>query len=855
MRLSHELPEGWDGMAEFAPAAEHDANKLKPSQASPAGADGKLEAGVADVDSANLASIAAPNGRPPAPRAPASQLLRMQRSAGNQAVAGLLRRQTQKSVVRPPVAPSNGTLAAPPSGASELVAEPAAQAESGVPAPPVMRSTLIQREFGDSVLGTVAGWANEIPGYHLMTLILGRDPISGATVERNATNVVHGILSIVPGGNKTFENLQQSGALDRFFDWVSGEIGKLGLSFESIKQLFKQAWDALSVTDLLEPSEAWNKVKGIFGPPLGRIKDFALDAGKKVLEFIVEGVLKLAGPLGEQVMALLRKGADIFNKIVEDPIGFLGNLLKAVKGGFEGFMDHIAEHLKNGLMGWLFGALAGAGLTLPKSFDLKGILSLVLQVLGLTYQNLRAKLVAAFGEKTVGYLETAVGFVKTLVTEGLAGAWKMIVEWVGSLKDMVLGAIQDWVITSIVKAAVTKLITMFNPVGAIIQGIITIYNTISFFIERAQQIGAVASSIFDSVGRIAAGDVGGAAQFVEQTMAKAVPVMIGFLASLIGLGGIGNTIRGIIQKIQAPINTALDKLVGFVKTKAQAVIGKLKGTGLGNAAAKVKGKIREAASWAYKKLTASITAGGEHHTISAEAAGNRTRVMVASTPIEIDAYIAHLETRADSLKNVPPSHMSDIRRYIHGTRRAAERIVVLRPGDPEAEQLLKSLIQPFKELHRLINLHGGQLGKYSGENVAVGSFKIIKLQDYRIGETQESVLAGTIRGWSGADKEPPLPSHTIFQPRDLGDKVDHSHDTERKIFEIVAERIVKELALKPDESGRYRKVRGELSIVSDFPVCHSCQDVKKQFEAKFVHVTAHLDARMPGKYIAGTKTE
>jgi hypothetical protein len=568
------------GMAEFAPAAEHDANKLKPRQASPAGTDGKLEAGasaVAGLDSANLASVGAPNGRPPAPRAQASQLLRMQRSAGNQAVAGLLRRQTRKSVVRPPVAPSNGTLAAPPSSASELVAEPSAQAESGVAEPPVMRSTLVQRDFGDSVLGTVAGWAKEIPGYHLMTLILGKDPISGATVERNATNVVHGILSIVPGGNKTFENLQQSGALDRFFEWVSGEIGKLGLSYDSIKQLFKQAWDALSVTDVFEPSEAWNKVKGIFGPPLGRIKDFALDAGKKVLEFIVEGVLKLAGPLGEQVMALLRKGADIFNKIVEDPIGFLGNLLKAVKGGFEGFMDHIAEHLKNGLMGWLFGALAGAGLTLPKSFDLKGILSLVLQVLGLTYQNLRTKLVAAFGEKTVGYIESAVGFVKTLVTEGLAGAWKMIVEWVGSLKDMVLGAIQDWVITSIVKAAVTKLITMFNPVGAIIQGIITIYNTISFFIERAQQIGAVAASVMDSVGRIAAGDVGGAAQFVEQTMAKAVPVMIGFLASLIGLGGIGNTIRGIIQKIQAPINTALDKLVGFVKGKAMAVIGKLTG--------------------------------------------------------------------------------------------------------------------------------------------------------------------------------------------------------------------------------------------------------------------------------------
>jgi hypothetical protein len=56
--------------------------------------------------------------------------------------------------------------------------------------------------------------------------------------------------------------------------------------------------------------------------------------------------------------------------------------LKAVKAGFEGFMGNILTHLKNGLMGWLFGALAGAGLVMPKSFDLKGILSIVLQVLG-----------------------------------------------------------------------------------------------------------------------------------------------------------------------------------------------------------------------------------------------------------------------------------------------------------------------------------------------------------------------------------------------------------------------------------------------------------------------------------------
>jgi hypothetical protein len=574
-------------MADLSHASKSAAPKTAAPESTPSAADHDIEGPVstAALDNASLAAAGAtaPNGAPAAPPMPPRQVLRLQRQAGNHEVARLLSRKYQNGTLQRSVAAPNGahTVEASPAPA-EQVRSPEAQVQTA-PANQVHRQAaggVVQRfdlGIGGAILNKVAGWAKEIPGYHLLTVILGKDPISGATVERNAMNIAHGILSIVPGGNKIFENLQQSGALERFFEWVTGEIATLGLTFGAIKDLFSKAWDALGPTDLLDPAGAWNKVKAIFGPPLERIKNFAIAAGKKVLEFILEGVLKLAGPFGDQITQMLKKGGEIFNKIVQDPLGFLGNLLKAVKAGFEGFMGNILEHLKNGLMGWLFGALAGAGLTLPKTFDLKGILSIVLQVLGLTYQNLRGKLVGVLGEKTVGYIEKAVTFVKTLVTEGLAGAWKMILEWVGNLKDMVIGMVQDWVITSIVKAAVTKLVTMFNPVGAIIQGIITIYNTVSFFIERAQQIAAVATSIFDSMGRIAAGDIAGAAAFVEQTMAKTVPVIISFLASLLGLGGIGNTIRGIIQKIQAPIQKAMDKAVGFIVSKAKGIIAKLKG--------------------------------------------------------------------------------------------------------------------------------------------------------------------------------------------------------------------------------------------------------------------------------------
>jgi len=79
------------------------------------------------------------------------------------------------------------------------------------------------------------------------------------------------------------------------------------------------------------------------------------------------------------------------------------------------------------------------------------------------------------------------------------------------------------VANSVVGAAITKLISMFNPAGAVIQAIIAVYNTIKFFIERAQQLGALANAVFDSIAAIASGNIGNAVQAVENALGRAVP--------------------------------------------------------------------------------------------------------------------------------------------------------------------------------------------------------------------------------------------------------------------------------------------------------------------------------------------
>jgi hypothetical protein len=139
---------------------------------------------------------------------------------------------------------------------------------------------------------------------------------------------------------------------------------------------------------------------------------------------------------------------------------------------------------------------------------------------------------------------------------------------------MVIGGIKEWVMQSVITSAITKLISMFNPAGAIVQAAMAIYNTVMFFIERGSQIAALAEAVFNSIGSIAAGNVAGAANYVEQTMGRSLPVMISFLARLLGLGGVSEHIKNVIKKIQSPIENAMNKLANFIVEKGKSLLGK-----------------------------------------------------------------------------------------------------------------------------------------------------------------------------------------------------------------------------------------------------------------------------------------
>ncbi len=81
---------------------------------------------------------------------------------------------------------------------------------------------------------------------------------------------------------------------------------------------------------------------------------------------------------------------------------------------------------------------------------------------------------------------------------------------------------------------------------------------------------------FNSKIAIASGNVDTEAKSIENALGRAVPVLIGFLASLLGIGGLADKILGVIRKIRQRIENAIVKFWNFIKGKAKGLLGKIR---------------------------------------------------------------------------------------------------------------------------------------------------------------------------------------------------------------------------------------------------------------------------------------
>ncbi|WP_077000828.1 DUF4157 domain-containing protein [Variovorax sp. KK3] len=419
----------------------------------------------------------------------------------------------------------------------------------------------------EAVLRPLAALAEGTPAYPLLKAVLGKDPVTGEESPGDAAALIGGLMTLA-GQGEVWGRVQSTGAIGRVVAWFADAKKALVGYVKQVPALALAAFTSLELVDIVLLPRAFAKVGAVFGNFAGSFTDWAIGAAMKLAEIVFEVVSP--GAWG----TIQRTGAAL-KSIVKDPLPFVGNLAKAAKLGFQNFAGNFVGHLTNGLIKWLTGALSGV--YIPTALSLSEIVKFAFSVLGLSWATLRGKLVKAIGATAVGALEKGFGLVKTLVRDGPAAAWEQVKAELAALKDQVIEGIKGMIIEAVVTKAVPKLVAMFIPGAGFISAIVSIYDMVMVFVNKISEIAAVVSAFVGSITAIAGGAIGAAAGKVESVLAGGLALAIDFLAGFAGLGKIATKINGILQKIRAPIDKALDSMVAWIRKMAKKFLDALVG--------------------------------------------------------------------------------------------------------------------------------------------------------------------------------------------------------------------------------------------------------------------------------------
>jgi hypothetical protein len=604
----------------------------------------------------------------------------------------------------------------------------------------------------EAILRPLAKLAEGTRGYDLLKAVLGQDPVTGDPVPQTADTLIGGFMKLI-GQEEVWNNMKKANAVARAWAWFKGAMSALLGFVRQLPTLFINAFKSLELVDIILVPRAFMKVAAVFGGFLGQFFTWAGNAVWNLLEILFDAVSP--GAFGY----IKRTGAAL-KSILKNPLPFMSNLVKAGMLGFQNFAANFGTHLKAGLIDWLTGSLPG--IYIPKAFSLAEIVKFVFSVLGLTWQNIRQKLVKVVGEPAVKAMETGFDIVVTLVTQGPAAAWDKIKEQLANLKDMVIGGITDFVIDMVVKKAIPKIIAMFIPGAGFISAILTIYDTIMVFVNKIAKIIQVVKSFIDSIVAIANGAIGAAAARVESTLAGLLALAINFLAGFAGLGKVTDKVMGVIQKVRAPIDKALDWLINWIVTMAKNFLAKGKAA-VGKAVEAVK-------DFLFPKLP--FEAEGEKHQLTVERKGATGELVVASTPTPVAPYLYKLKPRIEAIpkKSDRTKALGIYQQALDQRPKAAKTLEeVFRPetGRTKAEQDLHKetelLLGHIKQMWELIGV-----GDFLDQEGEVGSYgELGKLPEQTAHHVPQDAVMRRVSAWL---------NQFLIRPRDA-DIVTHRRAT------------------------------------------------------------------------------
>ncbi|MEL7063269.1 MAG: hypothetical protein AAFP00_05990, partial [Bacteroidota bacterium] len=448
-------------------------------------------------------------------------------------------------------------------------------------------ATEVLKLIKEALLNALDSFANNIPGYHLLTVIIQKNPFTGKKVKRSTENVIRGFMGLVPGGEAKFQELKKTGVIGKAVARIEALVKELAMSPAMVVQLFTDIWNSLSIDDLIEPFAAFQRIVDQFGVPIGRLFDFVV----KMVQIVVELILQMMGIPPELIQSILANAMQAFQDIKNNPLGFLINLIKAIGLGFKKFFDNFLKHLLGGLQAWLFAQLKKAGIEPPKDLSVKNLLGMAMNIFGITIENLFARLEKKIGKekvdkirKVISTVQGAFDFIREFNEKGPEALFDRIKDQISNLWTIITDGIKNFVMEKVIQKVMVKILSSLEPTGimAAINGAMAFFDAVRTFVERFKEILQIINNFTLGLVNIAKGSLNQAAEFLEKALAKGLPVAIDFLAKQAGLDDLGKKIAVMIGKAREKINMAIDWLIDKVLQGGKALLNLAK-AGIGKA--------------------------------------------------------------------------------------------------------------------------------------------------------------------------------------------------------------------------------------------------------------------------------
>ncbi|MEX2261842.1 MAG: DUF4157 domain-containing protein [Bryobacteraceae bacterium] len=402
--------------------------------------------------------------------------------------------------------------------------------------------------------------------------------------------VIENIAGIVETGLKDARKLVEDGKKE-----VQTKLDGLGTDLEDFKQQISE-----------EMNDKFRGLEGSIAQKEGELVQGLAQRYVKANERLKE----LEKQIREEYKNFLEKAADAYNavkdlvvgqieklaalvggaakRIIKEPGKFLSNLGQGIIQGLTMFIGSIGENIKGAVVEWLTGNLGGAGIALPKSFDAKGIIGFLLELVGLGVAAIKGVARKVLGSTVVTLIEKGeAGAEKIkqifdiLASEGPAGLFRFLQAEFEQMKEQVLGEAGKALAESLVIAGIKKVLGIISGlvsggVGTIITIVLTIIDVILWFRDNAARLAELVSTIAGTAMAILEGQVGVVASAINNVLKRLLPVVLGFVGALIGIGGAVRKIQQVFKAIKKPATNAITALFQKLKKTITKLLGKAK---------------------------------------------------------------------------------------------------------------------------------------------------------------------------------------------------------------------------------------------------------------------------------------